>query len=93
MRASEDQDEEYAKRFWKRQPKGMREQMIQNVTVTGANAGFIGAFVDPNGPNEKDKEYMSAQRLLAKELGYEVDGYVFHKVSYTVTAKIRKKLR
>ena len=86
----ESRDLEYATRFWESQPSGMREAMRENIEIA-AQAGSISSFVDPKGISEKDKEKLSAYRVLAKEMGYEVGQYVTNRDSYTAVAPINKK--
>ena len=85
-------DTEYADRFWKRQPPGMRDSMTDNIhRAAQETPPMIGSFVDPAGMTEEDKEKLSAYRLLAEELGYEVGQYVFNASAYTARAEIKKK--
>lgn len=83
-------DEMYAQRFWDRQPPGMREVMIENIH-SAAEKGSIGSFTDPKGISETDREKLSAYRLLAEELGYEVGSYVRNPKTYTASAPIKKR--
>ena len=86
-------DMEYAARFWQHQPEGMREAMMSNIeSAAKQNPPQIGYFVDPSGITEKDKERLSAYRVLAEEMGYEVGQYVFNKQSHAALAPIHKKL-
>ena len=85
----EEADRLYSERFWQRQPKGVREAMIENIQK-GAESGFIGSYVDPGGITDDDREKLSAYRNLAKELGYEVGEYKFESNSHMARAPIRK---
>lgn len=84
-------DKKYAKRFWDRQPPGMREVIEGNIRKGVAESGRIGCFVSPRGPDEKDREKLSAYRLLAEKMGYEVGSYSFNKRDYIASAPIKKK--
>lgn len=84
------EDEEYAKRYWTRQPKGMKEVMEDYIRKSARERGLISHFVDPNKIAEDDKEKLSAFRLLAKQLGYEMGQYKFDKQTHTTTAEIKK---
>jgi len=87
-RGPKNKDEEYSQRFWDRdQPDGLREVMIYNLE-SAVKRGTFSLFVDPKGITEKDKEKLSAYRLLAKETGFEIGEFVFSKETYTVTATI-----
>ena len=88
------QDMDYAARFWARsQPTGMRENMMTIVeSSANQNPPQLASFIDPSGITEKDKEKLSAYRVLAEEMGYEVGPYVLNNRSYTALAPIHKKL-
>jgi len=84
-----DRDTIYANRFWDRQPKGMKEVMIQELHKAAADPrGKIGSFVNPSGMDERDKEKLSAYRQLGKELGYEIGKYHFNPKVHTAEASI-----
>lgn len=88
------QDMDYAARFWTRsQPTGMRENMM-TIIESSANQDppQLASFIDPSGITEKDKEKLSAYRVLAEEIGYEVGPYVLNKRSHTALAPLRKRL-
>ena len=83
-------DLDYSARFWSRsRPKGLREVMIDNI-ITGEKEGSIGSFVSPDGILESDREKLSAYRVLAQQMGYEVGKFSFNKRAYTALASIRK---
>lgn len=84
-----DLDHNYAQRFWARVPEGMRAA-YQTSIESAARTGTLAIFVNMEGLDEKDREKMSALRLLAKELGYEVGQFRLDKRSGTVSASIRK---
>src|SRR3989339_183899 len=88
-------DADYAQRFWdKGQPKGFREVMIGNLHNSikeGENEGVFRCSVSPQGINDTDKEKLSAYRVLANELGYDMGPYQFNANSYIASAKIIKK--
>lgn len=90
-------DEAYSKMFWRHKGhvKGLREAMIDSLK-SSISEGIIGVFV---GVEERDykteliqesREKLSAYRVLAKELGYEIGPYTFHKDSGSVVAKMTK---
>ncbi len=98
--AKESTDMEYAAKFWNRQDKNLspkyagqlRESMRGNIeSAVNGKRGSIGSFVDPTGVTEEDKEKLSAYRVLAKEMGYEVGDYAFDKRSHVASAQISKK--
>ena len=82
-------DEAYASMFWEKQPKGMRETMI-NIIRDSEREGMIAFLSAQEGITQDLKEKLSAYRLLAKELGYEVGEFAFKAKAGTVTAQIRK---
>lgn len=83
-------DEVYADRFWRKtHPPGLREALIENIQKD-AQAGTIGIFVSETGIAEEDREKLSAYRELARELGFEIGQFTFHKNAGTATATIKK---
>jgi hypothetical protein len=87
---TDDKDGEYSKKFWEKgKPEGLREAMIENI-ISATNTGFIGIFVSLDGYTENDKEKMSAYRVLAKEIGYEIGPYKLDRKTGVASADIRK---
>jgi len=84
-----DRDQVYAERFWQKQPKGKREVMIENIPRMADN-GFVTSFVSQNGLSEEDREKLSAMRVLAKELGYDVGQFTFDSKTHIAKAPISK---
>jgi hypothetical protein len=83
-------DLEYAARFWRgERPSQLRETMKKIIESAYAQGQFAYA-VDSNGLSETDKEKLSAYRVLANELGYNIGPYELHKTSWTVTSPITK---
>ncbi len=83
-------DLEYSKRFWSHnQPPEQRETMIENVLRAG-ETGFIGMSVDPTGITGAHREKLSALRVLARQMGYNVKQFIFDPRSYTAIASIKK---
>ena len=87
-----DRDLKYAAMFWEKgQPKGMLEAMSKNIQSASLE-GKIHMFVNPKGISENEKMKMSAYRLLADAIGYEIGAYNFNKDgSHTATAPINKR--
>lgn len=84
------EDEEYARRFWdKGQPKKMRSTMV-DILESSIQRGVFSSFVDPSGITEYDKEKLSAYRILAQELGYNMSKFTFNKNSHSATAQISR---
>jgi len=77
-----DKDSVYAERFWDKQSPtvrdGLREAMVQGIK-SASESGTMGIFVNPTGLTERDKEKLSAYRLLAGELGFKVGKFTFNK--------------
>jgi hypothetical protein len=86
-------DKEYARRYWIRQPPGMREVMERNIKKSATEEGVIYHFVDPQGIKEDDKEKLSAFRILARQMGYDIGQYHFDKHAHVASAKVRKKTK
>ncbi len=82
-------DKLYSERFWQRQPKGVRESMIDIIKERAEGGSFVIA-VDPRGITDDDREKLSAYRDLAKQIGYEVGEYKFESKSHIVHAPIKK---
>ena len=89
-------DEAYSIMFWQQhQPDGLKEAMIENIQ-NAIKLGEIGHFVAATKTNkgfdieQSDKEKLSAYRILAKEIGYEIGPYKVNERSGNVTAKIKK---
>ena len=85
-------DRVYAERFWARSPEGMRAAYQASIE-SAARTGTLSIFVNMEGLDEKDKEKMSAFRLLARELGYEVGQFRVDRNRATASAPIQKKSR
>ena len=83
-------DREYAARFWKRQPEGMRE-VFQRTIESAAQLGRLSIFVTSTGLTEQDREKLSALRALAQELGYTVGQFVLDRKTHTASASITRK--
>jgi len=92
-------DKAFANLFWKKQEqkfknekfvKQLKETMEENIETGYKNSGKLGSFVDPKGITQEDKEKLSAYRLLAEELGYQVGEYKFDSNSFIASAKIDK---
>lgn len=81
-------DMAYAARFWERQPDGMLQVAKENL-AKATESGQFSMVISPNGPDESDKEKMSAYRQLAKELGYDFGPFELHKNSHTITAQFQ----
>src|SRR3989344_2969320 len=93
LNSNKAQDMDYAAQFWAHQPEGMHAVMRQNIErAAKQNPPQIGSFVDKAGITEEDKEKLSAYRVLAEEIGYEVGQYVLNKRSHTAFAPLRKRL-
>lgn len=84
-----DKDVTYSRRFWTRNRhlEGLPAAMASNIESSIPHA-FIGIFVDPKGPQEVDKEKMSAYRVAAELMGYRIGSFTFHPNSGNVTAPI-----
>jgi hypothetical protein len=98
-------DESYAREFWQKQPEGMKEAMQENIK-SFISEGVFHSFVEPaNGKSfdesnkdqngkqqldEKSKQSLSAYRLLAEEMGYEIGSYILKENAKTVEATITK---
>ncbi|MEK7571064.1 MAG: hypothetical protein AAB553_02210 [Patescibacteria group bacterium] len=92
----DESDRMYSAAYWYENretiPYGLRDQMISNIRSAGepGGNGQIGTFVDPEGITEKDRMKMSAYKVLAEELGYEVGEYTHHQKTHNVNAPISK---
>lgn len=66
---------------------------IKKNIITAALKGTIGLFVDINGISEDDKGRLSAYRVIADQIGYEIGKWKYNKKSGTQSAiaPIRKK--
>ncbi len=84
-------DKEYARRYWIRQPPGMREVMERYIQKCASEGIPLRHFVGAEGIAEDDKEKLSAFRVLARQMGHEIGQYSFDKSSHVATAEIRKK--
>lgn len=83
-------DDIYSHLFWSRkQPPNLREAMMQNI-LSASQTGTFGVFVNPSGMTEEDKEKLSAYRVLARELGFEIGEFQFNKRSHNALATIKK---
>ena len=83
-------DLEYSNRFWSHsKPLGLKEVMIEDI-ITGEKSGSIGSFVSSDGILEDDREKLSAYKVLAQQIGYEVGQFSFNDGAYTALAPIRK---
>ncbi|MEK6952751.1 MAG: hypothetical protein AABX29_07085 [Nanoarchaeota archaeon] len=81
-------DIKYSDLFWSRnQPRGIKEAMIDNI-VSASEGGLFGCFVAANGITDYDKERLSAYRVLAKQMGYEIGEYKFNARSGNATVPI-----
>ena len=86
-----DKDEVYAERFWGRdQPKGLKEVMVENIRKASEESGVFTSFVDQNGINDKDREKLSAYRVLARETGYEIGEFKLDKKTGVASAPIKQ---
>lgn len=83
-------DEAYASVFWEKQPKGKREVMMGSIR-RAAEKGEISELIPPEGiVDSYYKEKLSAYRLLAREMGYEIGKFIFKKQAGTAIAPIKK---
>lgn len=82
-------DLNYASRFWRRQPPGMKNTMEENIRQA-EKAGTFNVFVDRSGITEYDKEKLSAYRELAQQMGYKIGQFQYNERAWTVSAPIEK---
>lgn len=82
-------DRLYAERFWASAPEGMRVVYTTSIE-SAARIGTLSLFANREGIDERDKEKMSALRVLAQELGYEVGQFHLDKKQNTASAPIHK---
>lgn len=87
---SRDRDLKYAAMFWENQPEGMLKAMSENIKKASLE-GQIHSFAPMTGLDEKSKKKMSAYRLLADAIGYEIGEYSLNRNHGTVTASIKKR--
>lgn len=85
----DEKDLKYSERFWSSQPKGMRETFMNNI-LNAANDGFLGIIISEKEFTEKDKERASAYRVLARQMGLEVGGYILNENARTIVAPIKR---
>ncbi len=85
---TEARDIDYATRFWRQQPAGQKQAM-QEIIQNQVELGKFSLFVSPSGISEGDEEKLSAYRLLAREMGYEIGSFHFNPNAHTVTAEIK----
>ncbi len=83
-------DGEYASAFWKDQPSGMLE-IMRGIIEKAGEKGKIVHFTGPHGFEEKDREKLSAYRILAEEMGYESGPFRLDPKTHTATAEIKRK--
>jgi hypothetical protein len=92
-------DESYAEEFWQKQPAGLKEAMEQNI-LAAIKAGIFSMFVAPEegktfqdteSIDEESKRKLSAYRVLAKEIGYEIGPFTLNKNAHSVKATISKQ--
>ena len=82
-------DLDYAASFWKNQPEGM-EQTMMSVIETTAQEGTFWQYVDQEKMTDKDKEKISAYRVLAKQMGYSLGGFTHQSGKPTGHAPIER---
>lgn len=93
----ENRDRKYADMFWednKNIKEKMRRTMMEIIEnsinhETGEGTLYLQA-VSRTGIKEKDKARLSAYRILAREMGYEIGEFVFDKKTDVVRASIKK---
>jgi len=93
------QDEAYAENYWghfmpsasdKSERMEQAKMLMREAIESQAKTGLFRSFVDKTGITEKDKCKLSAYRLIAKEIGYEIGQFKFNKDAGTVTASLKK---
>ena len=90
---SNDRDVEYAERYWAKQSPQVRDarrNAMRESLRTDAAAGAISVFVARDGITEDDKAHLSAIRIEAAALGYDLGPFAFNKRAGTATATLRQ---
>lgn len=90
----QEKDLTYSGKFWEKKSGGLKKDLKQAMMTNIEKAGKEGElhlFVGQKGIALDDKEKLSAYRVLAQQMGYEISEYKYNKGADTVTAKIRKK--
>lgn len=87
-------DISYSMDFWrgKNDPKferDLREAMIGSLKTAFENQR-LSIFVSPEGITERDKEKISAYRVLAEEVGYKIGKFSFNKDAHVASGPIEK---
>lgn len=83
-------DEMFADWFWAKNKKpGMRD-IMEGVIESAVTEGRFTSFVDSTGITDDDRAKLSAYRVLAREMGYEIGRYKFNARSHNVSAEIRR---
>ena len=93
-----DKDLVYAEAFWKMKREQLPgkyfddfEKIIkEGIEVQARESGTVGSLVSNNGLTEEDKMKLSAVRITAKSMGYEVGEFQYNDKSGTATAPIKK---
>ncbi len=89
-------DVAYAMRYWEKRTDPNTRKTMEEILTTALSKGafHIAVYISPNpadGISEKDKEKLSAYRLLADEMGYELGPFVLQRDAGNVRSDIRKK--
>ena len=66
--------------------------MVDEIINRAADNGQIGAFINPTGLDDKDKQILSAFRVLADRLGYTVGQFTANRSEGTSSAPISRKV-
>ena len=84
----------YADKFWAELTSEKKENqkniMAQNIIDAEKN-GCLEMFVNPSGIVRDDKKRLSAYRVLAQQMGYQVGNFLFNPHLSKATAHLRKK--
>lgn len=66
--------------------------IVDEIKERAADSGQIGALINPTGLDDKDKQILSAFRVLADRLGYTVGQFTADRSEGTSSAPISKKV-
>ncbi len=84
-----EKDKENAARFFETQPADMRQSMIKVIEEAAKkDPPLIYVHID-GGLSDKNVDKLSAFRILAEEMGWEIAAFDVNSISHTVSAHMR----
>tara|TARA_R100001244_G_scaffold126191_1_gene96507 strand:- start:355 stop:636 length:282 start_codon:yes stop_codon:yes gene_type:complete len=80
-------DKQYADNYFATKPKGMLPVM-QKIIRDSVVKGSIGTFADMDGYTDKDKNKMSAYRVVASDMGITIGQWILNRETGIARAAI-----